>query len=73
MSEGGAGSKDGRGASDNDQPYVFGHRPCAIAPWPFTERQFARLLNMRGRIEGRHLLRDRRGDLLDTTTEDHTR
>jgi hypothetical protein len=46
----GAGSKDGTGASDHDQPYVFGRRPRAIAPWPFTERQYARLLLVRGRF-----------------------
>jgi len=47
----GAGSKDGSGASDNDQPYTFGRRPRAIAPWPFTERQFAKLLVLRGRFQ----------------------
>jgi hypothetical protein len=46
----GAGSKDGGGAGDNDQPYVFGRRPRTAAPWPFTERQYARLLGARGRI-----------------------
>ena len=45
------GSKDGTGAGDNDQPYVFGRRPRAIAPWPFTERQYARLLVLRGRFQ----------------------
>jgi hypothetical protein len=50
LPETGAGSKDGNGASDNDQPYVFGRRPRAIAPWPFTERQYARLLVVRGRF-----------------------
>ena len=45
------GSKDGIGAADNDQPYVFGRRPRAIAPWPFTERQYARLLVLRGRFQ----------------------
>ena len=49
LPETGAGSKDGSGAGDNDQPYVFGRRPRAIAPWPFTERQYARLLHVRGR------------------------
>jgi hypothetical protein len=49
LPETGAGSKDGSGASDNDQPYVFGRRPRAAAPWPFTERQYARLLVLRGR------------------------
>jgi hypothetical protein len=43
------GSKDGSGAADNDQPYTFGRRPRAIAPWPFTERQFAKMLVLRGR------------------------
>src|SRR3981081_2319013 len=53
LPETGAGTRDGSGASDNDQPYVFGRRPRAIAPWPFTERQYARLLLVRGRyMEG---------------------
>jgi hypothetical protein len=42
------GTKDGQGAGDHDQPYHFGRRPRAIAPWPFTERQYARLLILRG-------------------------
>ncbi len=50
LPETGAGSKDGSGAADNDQPYTFGRRPRAIAPWPFTERQYARLLVVRGRV-----------------------
>jgi hypothetical protein len=49
LPETGAGSKDGSGASDHDEPYVFGRRPRAAAPWPFTERQYARLLVLRGR------------------------
>jgi hypothetical protein len=44
------GSKDGSGAGDHDQPYTFGRRPRAIAPWPFTERQYLHLLLMRGRL-----------------------
>jgi hypothetical protein len=43
------GSKDGDTAADNDQPYIFGRRPNARAPYPFTERQYARLLILRGR------------------------
>ncbi len=50
LPETGAGTRDGSGASDNDQPYVFGRRPRAITPWPFTERQYARLLVQRGRF-----------------------
>ena len=41
---------DGTGAGDHDEPYRFGRRPNARAPYPFTERQFARLLILRGRI-----------------------
>ena len=39
-----AGSKDGNGAADRDEVYAFGRRPSAQAPYPFNERQFARLL-----------------------------
>jgi hypothetical protein len=41
---------DGDGAGDHDQPYRFGRRPNARWPYPFTERQYARLLIMRGRV-----------------------
>ena len=41
---------DGDGAGDHDEPYRFGRRPSARWPYPFTERQFARLLIMRGRV-----------------------
>lgn len=44
------GTKDGDTAADNDQPYYFGRRPNAQAPYPFTERQYARLLILRGRL-----------------------
>ena len=37
--------------SDHDQPYRFGRTPRAIAPYPFSTRQFARLLVLRGRIQ----------------------
>jgi len=47
----GFGSKDGSGAGDHDQPYQFGRRPRAVAPWPFTERQYAHLLLLRGRVQ----------------------
>jgi hypothetical protein len=48
--ESGVGSKDGRGCSDNDQAYVFGRRPTSVATFPFTSRQYAHLLSLRGRI-----------------------
>jgi hypothetical protein len=38
-------------APSHDKPYRFGRRPTARAPFPFTERQFARLLIVRGRIQ----------------------
>ena len=45
------GSLDGTGAGDHDEPYAFGRRPNARAPFPFTERQYARLLVFRGRVQ----------------------
>jgi hypothetical protein len=47
------GSFDGSGAGDHDEPYTFGRRPNARAPFPFTERQYARLLVFRGRVQER--------------------
>ena len=44
------GSKDGRGCADHDEPYTFGRRPRGVAPFPFTTRQYARLLALRGRV-----------------------
>jgi hypothetical protein len=44
---------DGPGAGDHDEPYRFGLRPRAVAPFPFSERQFARLLVLRGRVAER--------------------
>ncbi len=41
---------DGPGAGDHDEPYRFGRRPRASAPFPFTERQFARLLVFRSDV-----------------------
>jgi hypothetical protein len=39
-----------RAADVYDEPYRFGRRPTARAPYPFTERQFARLLILKGRV-----------------------
>jgi hypothetical protein len=44
----GLGSKDGRGGGDHDQPYTFGRRPRADAPFPFRAREYGRLLALRG-------------------------
>ena len=52
------GTKDGDSAGDNDQPYRFGRRPNVRAPYPFTERQFARLLILRGRLHAAESLDD---------------
>ena len=46
------GSRDGTGGGDHDLPYRFGRRPRAEAPFPFSTRQYARLLVLRSRIEG---------------------
>ena len=50
-----AGSLDGSGAADHDQPYRFGWRPRASTPYPFSTRQYARLLVLRGRVRDRGL------------------
>ena len=49
------GTKDGSTAGDNDQPYRYGLRPTVKAPFPFTERQFARMLILRGRVRDEQL------------------
>jgi hypothetical protein len=41
---------DGDGAGDHDEPFRFGRRPNVRWPYPFTERQYARLLILRGRV-----------------------
>jgi hypothetical protein len=42
-------SRDGIGAGDHDAPYVFGRLPRAMAPFPFSTREYARLLVLRSR------------------------
>jgi hypothetical protein len=34
-----------------DEPYRFGRRPTVRWPFPFTEREFARLLILRSRLQ----------------------
>jgi len=46
---------DGPGAGDHDEPYRFGRRPRASAPFPFTERQYVRLLIFRSRVAERQV------------------
>ena len=45
------GTRDGLGAGDHDQPYRFGRRPRSAATYPFSTRQYVRLLVLRGRIQ----------------------
>jgi hypothetical protein len=45
--------------ADFDQPYRFGLRPRSTHPFPFTTREYARLLIFRGRIrDGRDARHD---------------
>ncbi len=45
------GSQAEDGSGDDDQPYHFGWRPRASAPYPFSTRQYARLLILRSRFQ----------------------
>jgi hypothetical protein len=49
------GSFDGVGSADHDQPYVFGRRPTSAVPFPFSTRQYVRLLLMRSRLAEKSL------------------
>jgi hypothetical protein len=44
------GTLDGAGSADHDKPYVFGRRPTSAVPFPFSTRQYVRLLLMRSRL-----------------------
>jgi hypothetical protein len=46
-----AGSLDGLGAGDHDQPYRAGWRPRSSVPYPFNIRQYSRLLVLRSRVQ----------------------
>ena len=43
------GTHDETGAGDHEQPYRFGRRPRATATYPFSTRQYVRLLLLRSR------------------------
>ena len=45
------GTLDGQGAGDHDVPFTFGWRPWAATPYPFSTRQYARLLVLRSQVE----------------------
>ena len=55
----GTGSRDGLGAADHDLPYRFGCHPSSRWTYPFTERQFCRLLLLRGRLQDGEFADDR--------------
>jgi hypothetical protein len=44
-------SLDGVGAGDHDQPYRFGRLPRTDVPFPFSTRQYAHLLVLRGQVQ----------------------
>jgi len=44
------GTRDGIDAADRDVPYKFGRRPSATVPYPFSTRQYVRLLILRSRL-----------------------
>ena len=44
------GTLDGAGAADHDEAYRFGRRPRSASPYPFSTRQYARLLVLRSRV-----------------------
>jgi hypothetical protein len=51
--ESGLGSLDGNSAGDHDLAFHFGRRPSVATPYPFSTRQYARLLVLRSRFEDR--------------------
>jgi hypothetical protein len=53
-------SMDPRRPGDHDMPYRFGLRPTVRAPFPFQDRQFGRLLILRGRVQDAAATDDRR-------------
>ncbi len=51
VADGIVGTRDGIGAGDHDQPYHFGRKPRSATPYPFSTRQYVRLLVLRGRVQ----------------------
>jgi hypothetical protein len=49
---------DPQPTAEYDAPYAFRSRPQAIAPFPFREIEYARLLILRGRIQDGSFGRD---------------
>jgi hypothetical protein len=55
----GTGSRDGLGAADHDLPYRFGCHPSTRWTYPFTARQYCRLLLLRSRVQDDEFADDR--------------
>jgi hypothetical protein len=45
------GRLDGPSGGDHDEAYTFGRRPSLAAPFPFSIREYARLLALRSRLD----------------------
>jgi hypothetical protein len=45
------GTLDGDGAGDHDLPYRFGRKPSVNQPFPFSTREYAKLLILRSRVQ----------------------
>ena len=43
-------SRHATGVGDHDAPYVFGRLARALAPFPFSTRELARLMILRSRL-----------------------
>ena len=52
------GTLDGAGAADHDEAYRFGRRPRSTSPYPFSTRQYARLLVLRSRVRESDAMRN---------------
>jgi hypothetical protein len=46
-----AGTRDGAGAGDCDVPFRFGRPISSTMPFPFSTREFSRLLILRSRVQ----------------------
>jgi hypothetical protein len=44
------GTLDGEGAGDQNLTYRFGRKPSVAAPFPFSTREYVRLLIVRSRV-----------------------
>ena len=51
-------SRDGSGAGDHDSPYRFGRKPSSSATYPFSTREYIRLLIVRSRVQAQEFAVD---------------